>query len=262
MKPLIIAHRGASEIAPENTLAAFSQAIRDKADGIEFDVRLAKDGTAVVFHDEDLLRMAEKEVFIKDFTAAELKNFDVGSWFNLKNPDKADSKFSDERIPTLRETLEFLKDYKGIIYIELKCDAAEAKPLSKAVCDEIKSSSLLPNIIVKSFNLDVIPHVKRFCPAVRTATLFAPKVLILLRKEKRLINIARELEVDFMSLHFSLVTKKLMKKAERQNLKVAIWTADNPRWIKRGLKLGIEHIITNNPAGLLAKRREIIRLAT
>lgn len=258
MKPLIIAHRGASELAPENTLAAFQKACEDKAEGIEFDVQLTKDNQAVVFHDEDLLRIAGKEILIKDLTAEELKLFDVGSWFNQKFPDQASEDFANERISTLAEVLEFLKDYQGVIYIELKCTEKQTEHLSKAVCGAIKDSHLLPNIIVKSFNLDTIPYIKKLCPNVKTATLFAPKVLILLRKEKRLINIAKELKVDFLSLHFSLVTKKLMKKAEKENLKVAIWTADNPRWVKRGLKLGIEHIITNNPARLLKQRREIL----
>lgn len=258
-KPLIIAHRGASELAPENTLAAFQKAIEDGAEGIEFDVRLTKDGIPIVFHDEDLLRIAGKEFPVEHLYTEELQKIDVGSWFNLENSEKAQSIFSNERISTLEQTLDFLKDYKGIIYIELKSEASEIKHLSKAVCKLIKNSNLLSQIIVKSFNLDAIPIIQKHCPNVKTAALFALKIMILLRKEKRLINIAKELNVDFLSLHFSLATGNLMKKAEQQNLKAAIWTVDNPRWVKRSLKLGIEHIITNNPARLLAKRREILQ---
>ncbi len=256
-KPLIIAHRGASGIAPENTLAAFEKAISVGAEGIEFDVQISKDGVPMVFHDADLLRIAQKEILVKNLTVAELKQIDTGSWFNSQNPQIAQESFASEKISTLAETLDFLKDYKGIIYVELKCEETDIKPYCKAVCEIIKDSKLLPQIIVKSFHLDMLPQIKKHCPNVRTATLFAPKIMILLRKEKRLINIAKELKADFLSLHFSLVTKRLIENAGKQNLKVAIWTVDNPRWIRRGLKLGIEHIITNNPAQLLEKRREI-----
>ncbi len=254
-KPLIIAHRGASELAPENTLAAFQKAIEDGAEGIEFDIQLSKDSVPMVFHDENLLRIANRDELVSDIVSEDLQKVDNGSWFNKLNPDKFHSRFTNEKIATLFQTLKFLKNYKGLIYIELKADANEnLEDYAKAVCDAIKDSELLPQIIVKSFNLDLLPLVKKHCPIVKTAALFSPSVMVLLRKEKRLINIAKDLKADGLSLHFSLATKKLMRKAKQQDLKVAIWTADSPRWLKRGMKLGIDHIITNNPARLLASR--------
>lgn len=258
-KPLIIAHRGASALAPENTLAAFTKAIEVGADGIEFDVRLTKDKTVVVFHDDDLLRIGEAENSIADLNYEDLQNFDIGSWFNKLNPKVQNPDFAAERIPTLERTLEFLNDYRGVIYIELKCRKKDVEVLSKEVCRIIEKSKLFPQIIVKSFNLDALPIIKKHCPKIKTAALFTLKVLTLLRKEKRLINIAKDLGVDFLSLHFSLATKNLMRKAAKQNLNVAIWTVENPRWVKRAVKLGISHVITNNPAELLAKLREILR---
>ena len=256
-KPLIIAHRGASAFAPENTLAAFQRAIEDGAEGIEFDVRLAKDGVPVVFHDSNLYRLGRIEGRVSDFTAAELQTLDVGSWFNAKNPRQAVEKFSAETVPTLAQVVDFLNDYKGLMYIELKCKEAEIETLVKAVCQIISQSPLLPNILVKSFKLEAIPIIRRLCPEVKTVALFAPKIMTILRKEKRLVKIAHELGADQISLHFSLCTRKLMEKAAKKNLAVTIWTADNPRWVKRAVNLGINAIITNNPARLLAKRQEI-----
>ncbi len=258
VSPLIIAHRGASELAPENTPAAFERAISDGAEGIEFDVRLAKDAV-VVFHDATLQRVGLIKGSISNLTAAELNKIDVGSWFNQRFPHQSAEDFSAETIPTLTQTLEFLKDFKGLIYIELKCRESEVGTLSKAVCEIIKNSPLQPQIIVKSFQLEVIPTVKNLCPDVKTAALFAPKILTILRKEKRLINIAEELGANMVSIHFSLATRKLMKKAEKKNLSVTIWTADHPRWIKRAVDLGIFAVITNNPARLLKKRTESLR---
>lgn len=256
--PLIIAHRGASALAPENTLAAFKKAMADNAEGIEFDVRLSKDGTVVVFHDATLGRLTDKKNLVSSLTTEELQKIDVGSWFNKLRPNNSAEDFSGEKIPTLEQLLSFLKDFKGLIYIELKCREADIEKLSKAVCEAISDSPLLPQIIVKSFQLEAIPHIRRTCPKVKTAALFAPKIMTILRKEKRLVNIAHELGADMISVHFSLATRKLMKKAEKKHLPVMIWTADNPRWIKRAFDLGLFAVITNNPARLLARRFEIL----
>src|SRR6186713_716788 len=96
--PLIIAHRGASALAPENTLAAFERAIEDRADGIEFDVRMAKDSVPIVFHDSTLQRMAQKKIRMSALTSTELQTLDIGAWFNSKHPKKAQEKFKGETV--------------------------------------------------------------------------------------------------------------------------------------------------------------------
>lgn len=257
-KPLIIAHRGASAIAPENTLAAFRQAIADGAEGIEFDVRPAGDGVPVVFHDAKLNRVGRCEGRVIDFSSKQLQTLDVGSWFNEQKPKKYNSAFSKETVSTLKQTLEFLSDYKGLIYIELKCKKSEIETLVKNVCEEIKKFKRLENIIVKSFKLEVIPRIRQICPDIKTAALFAPKIMNILRKEKNLLTLADELGANQVSLHYSLVTGSLMKKIDEKNVPLTIWTVDNPLWVKRALNLGVDAIITNNPARLLAKRREIL----
>jgi len=256
--PLIIAHRGDSVHAPENTLAAFRLAVEAGAEGIELDVRLARDGVAVVFHDSSLDRIAGLEGKVVHYSSEQLRNMDVGTWFNRHTPKFADPAFESEYVPTLAETLEFLRGFEGLIYIELKCKDADAERLSKAVCDVLSSSPLLPRIVVKSFKLSVIPHVKKFCPSVRTAALFAPKIRNILRKDKHLLRLASDVGADEISLHFTLATRKLMRKAASRNLRVIIWTADNPRWVRRAMKLGIAAIITNDPARLLARRNELL----
>ena len=256
--PLIIAHRGASKHAPENTFAAFQRAIDAGADGIELDVRLAKDGVAVVFHDSSLKRIAGRNGKIANYTSIELGLIDAGSWFNRFAPKLADPAYKNESVPTLADTLEFLKDFNGLIYVELKCKETDTERLAKAVGDVICASKLVPQIVVKSFKLSALPHVKKFCPAVRTAALFAPKIKNILRKDKHLLRLAEEAGADEISLHFTLATRKLMKKAAKRNLRVIIWTADNPRWIRRALKLGLTAIITNDPARLIERRREVL----
>src|SRR5215204_3145175 len=177
-KPLIIAHRGASALAPENTFAAFRKAIAGGAEGIEFDVRLTRDGETVVFHDATLARVSDRRNLVSSLTAEELQTIDVGSWFARRKAHPPSEDFSGETIPTLRALLDFLKDFQGLIYIELKCRESEIEKLSKAVCAIISASPLLPQIIVNSFLLEVIPAVRRHCPQeVKTAALFAPKIM-------------------------------------------------------------------------------------
>ncbi len=255
--PLIIAHRGASTHAPENTLAAFWEAIEAGADGIEFDVRLTKDGIPVVFHDSTLRRMTKKNLRVINYRAEELQNVDVGSWFNAKNPQKAKAKFSNEKIPTLAHLLDVLQDYCGILYLELKCKNREMTSLVAAVVKVIQNSRLFGNIIIKSFKLDAIAEASKIAPDVRTAALFAPKIMTILRKQSRLIEKARELNADELSLHFSLATHKLVAKAASIGMPTIIWTADHPVWVKRASEVGIHAIITNNPARLIAKRKEL-----
>src|SRR2546423_8519224 len=110
LQPLIIGHRGAAAVAPENTIAAFNRAVRDSADGIEFDVRLARDGVPVIIHDATLRRTALRPGAVSDFTASELQRIDVGSWFNKKHPKAAQKEYEQETIPSLAQLLEAMAE--------------------------------------------------------------------------------------------------------------------------------------------------------
>lgn len=257
--PLIIAHRGASAIAPENTPAAFWRAIESGADGLEFDARLAKDGVPVVFHDSTLNRMARRKIRTSNLTSAELKELDIGSWFNLKNPSKANNGFIGETVPTLARVFDFLDGYKGRIYVELKCRNNEISALVEAVCKAIQTTKLLPNIVLKSFTLEAVGEAKSLMPELCAAALFAPKIVGFLKRQNNLIEQAKNFRADELSLHHSLATRKFMERARREKMPVTIWTTDNPAWVRRALETGIYAIITNNPARMLAKRREILR---
>lgn len=256
--PKVVAHRGSSHKAPENTLDAFALAIEEGAEGLEIDVRLAGDGTPVLFHDTSLRRFTGKDTRIDSLTAGEVTGISVGKWFNNRYPKRARHSYEKSVVPTLEEALGFLKDFKGDIYVELKCRPVDAELTAVNVASLLASSPLLPQFIVKSFCLDALPHLHRECSDLRTAALFAPKVMSIIRKEKRLVNIASDLAADSLSLHASLATRKLMKKSVRAGLDVAVWTVDNPRWLKRAIELGVGSVITNKPDLMLARRRELL----
>ncbi len=252
--PLIIGHRGASAHAPENTLAAFKMAIDAGADGVEFDVQLAKDGVPVVIHDATLKRTGGQKGSVAGLTSKELAKIDVGSWFNKKYPKRANADLAKETVPTLAQVLRLLKSSDGPIYIELKATNADYRDLAKSVCDVIRDSPLLPRIIVKSFKLAAIPEIRHHLPDVQTAALFAPQILDYLRRRKYIIAMAREFGAHQISLHLSLVTKKLTALAAQAAMPVTIWTVDDPKWVKRCQKLGIRALITNDPARLKSVR--------
>jgi glycerophosphoryl diester phosphodiesterase len=251
-KPLVIAHRGASAVAPENTLAAFTRAIEDGADGIEFDVRLAHDGVPVVIHDATLVRTGGLKKHIRDLTSSELSQTDVGSWFNRRHPDLAQARFSTEGVPTLEWTLHFLQRFAGLIYIELKCKTdKDAGGLVAAVAKLASPSPLLPQIIIQSFNLGALPRIRESVPNIKTAALFGPNIKHYLGRKSRIVEAAQEIGADYLSLHHSLIGPHLIKKAEEAELPITVWTVNHSRWLTRGSKLGIYALITNAPGKMI-----------
>lgn len=251
--PLIIAHRGASAHAPENTLAAFQMAIDTGCDGLEFDVRLAADGVPVVIHDSSLKRTGDIDRKVSQMTSHELAHVDVGSWFNKKFPKRARKEFENEPVASLAVVLGLLENFSGLIYIEMKANDKTFAALSKAVCDIIENCPLLAQMIVKSFRLDAVAAVSRRLPQVQTATLFAPEIEYIRHKE-RIIQTARKFGGKQISVHHSLATKNLCALAREAEIPVTIWTADYPKWIERCRSRSIKALITNEPAKMLEAR--------
>ena len=256
--PLIVAHRGASAYAPENTIAAFKKAIEAGAEGVEFDVRLSKDGVPVVIHDATLARTTGINGRVAEVTADRLLHLDAGSWFNASHPGNARHEFASEGVPPLRSVLALLTNLPGPIYVELKCETdEEVIPLVDAVGEVIRAAGLQEKIIIGSFRLGVLPHVRTVLQGVQTAALFAPKIMRLLRKEKYLIDIAREFGADHLSIHKSLVSRKLARKAEKHGMPVTVWTVNASRWVPRAVKQGLYAVITNDPSTFLSRRRSM-----
>jgi glycerophosphoryl diester phosphodiesterase len=255
--PIIIAHRGASAVAPENTLAAFRRALRDGAEGLECDVRLAKDGVPVVFHDATLKRTAFIDEKLSDWTSSNLSKLRVGAWFNEKNQRFANRDYDCETVPTLADFFELTRGSDCSIYVEMKCEDKSLYKLARKTAELIIDFGIEDRVVVKSFALDALIEIKEHFPQIRTAALFKPNPLRVLHPGQRLIKPALRLAADELSLHYSLATAPLMRKAHAAALRTVIWTADHPAWVKRASKLGIHGIITNNPARLLKKRREL-----
>ncbi|MGB9182117.1 MAG: glycerophosphodiester phosphodiesterase family protein [Pyrinomonadaceae bacterium] len=252
--PLIIGHRGASALAPENTLAAFSCAFRDGADGIEFDVRLARDGVPVVIHDAMLKRTGLRDEAVINLNSSELGEVDTGTWFNLRHPQRARVEYSNERVPTLPQVFELFGPQKSLLYVEMKCAAEESAALAAAVASLVRTHNLFDRVVVKSFRHSSILEIKQIEPRIKTAALFEPKLARPLPSTRRMIQQTLSCKADEISLHHSLVSKRVVAEAHRHRFQTVVWTVDAPGWIRRAQALGIHAIITNNPAPMISRR--------
>lgn len=255
--PLIIAHRGASAYAPENTLAAFRMAIESGADGVEFDVRLAMDSVAVVCHDDSLFRTAGIDANVSDVRSSDLIGMDAAFAFRRSKNISATERPSEWQIPSLGQTLHSLRDYEGLIYIELKSGDDDVEPLVRAVRDELLQQPVKGKVVIKCFALPAIRVVRDLLPGVRTAALFEPSLRMFLGRDDDLVSLAEDAGADEISLHRSLVMQKLVQRAADRGIPVLAWTVDHPRWVKRAVRTGLFALITNDPAKLIAKRSEL-----
>ena len=257
IRPLILGHRGASALAPENTLAAFSRAISDGADGIEFDVRLSRDGMAVVIHDASLKRTGLINRLVSDLTAAELGEVDVGSWFaeRTQNPEQS---FSREKLPTLSQVFELFTETKGRLYVEMKCKPDEGTALAAEVVRLTRESEIVDRVVVESFDHSAIAAVKRIDSEIRTAALFEPKLTrpISTIRRFKIVDTALAAAADEVALHHTLAADRVVEKARQAGLEVVVWTVEDSIWIERARALGIKALISNDPGSMLRHRTE------
>jgi glycerophosphoryl diester phosphodiesterase len=253
--PLVIGHRGASALAPENTIVAFEQAMRDGANGIEFDVRLARDRVPVVIHDATLKRTGLREGVVAGLSSGELSRVDVGTWFNLRHPLRAQQAYAQSRVPTLAEVFELFNEGEASLYVEMKCAGGEGRALAQGVTRLVRDYSLVDSVVVESFTHDAIAEIKRIDSSIRTAALFEPKLARPFPSMRKIIERALECRADEIALHRSLAGRRITEEAARAGLNTVVWTVDNPSWLQRARRYGVHAIITNNPALLLASNR-------
>ena len=226
-------------MAPENTIAAFKAAIQAGADGVEFDVRLTRDGVPVVIHDKSLYRTGGVRRRISDLTLNELSKVDVGSWFGTK--------FAKEPVPSLAQLFELFQSNNLLLYLEMKCKAREQAELAEACCRVIEEHRMKDRIIFECFEHSALQTVKNIDPTFKTAAIFRRPATFVLKR-------AIALGASEIALHHGLISKRLVEQAQRADLKVITWSIEDPAWIKRAQTTNINALITKNPAALLAAR--------
>lgn len=232
-RPLIIAHRGASAYAPENTMIAFMKALEMNADGIELDVQMTKDKALVVCHDEKVDRTTNGKGFIKDFTLKEIKDLDAGSWFG--------EEFRGQRIPELNEVLELIKDRDILLNIELKNAPILYEGIEKKTIDMILEYGMEDRVIISSFNHYSLVEIKKINPRIKTGALYNAGLV-----EPWIY--AKRINADALHpLFYNLLIPDLIKGCFENGIMLNPFTVDDERYITALVNLKINGIITNYP---------------
>lgn len=239
-EPLIVAHRGASRDAPENTIPAFQLAWEQGADAIEADFHLSKDGEIVCFHDADTERVAGTQLVVRQSTLAELKQLDVGATHGVA--------FNGTRIPTIAEVFATIPQGKKI-FIEVKC-GAEIIP---TLLNEIDQSGLTQEqIVVISFNKQVIQQLKIKAPQYKASWLCSFK-----KQETGEITPAlatvlktlKQIQADGLSSN-TAVPASVIEAVSQQGYEWHVWTINDLNTARRMQALGVLSITTDVPGSM------------
>jgi glycerophosphoryl diester phosphodiesterase len=250
---LVHGHRGARGVLPENTIPAFVHAIEAGADVLELDLAVTKDDVLVASHDPLISSVicsgGPTDVPIRSLTLAELKRYDCGA---LKNPAFPNQQtVPGTRIPTLDEVLNLAKRGKFGFNIETKIfrERPELAPdphrFAELLYAAVVKHRLQDRVIVQSFDFRTLHAMKELNPKIRLAALYEGP-------PKDFVAIAREAGAGIVSPQYRLVTKEQVDAAHQAGLQVVPWTANQPQDWDRLASAGVDAIITDDPAALIA----------
>ncbi len=227
----IFAHRGYSGKYPENTMIAFKKALECGVDGIELDVQLTKDGEVVIIHDETIDRTTTGKGFVVDYTYEELEKFD------------ASFKFKDlgfNKIPTLREYFQLVKDYDIVTNVELKTGINEYLGIEEKVWELIKEYNLEEKVIISSFNHFSVMRMKKIAPQLKYGFL----------SEDWIIDAGKYTHshgVQCYHPRFNNLVPDVIKELKKYNLEINTWTVNLEEDMRYLYSNNIDVIITNYP---------------
>lgn len=236
-RPLVIAHRGNSSVAPENTIPAFQSALDAKSDLIELDYYHAADGVPVVIHDEILDRTTDAEqvfgkpkLVIGDFSSADLRKLDAGSWF--------DEKFAGVKIPTLTESLHLIQS-GSVTLVERKAGDAET------IVRLLEKMELIEKVVVQSFDWEYVARCRQLSPKLVLATLSgkpaAPEQLAA----------AAATGADIIVWDHRKIDGDQIAQIHKLGKKAWAYTIDEPARARQLIRAGLDGVITNKPAEML-----------
>jgi glycerophosphoryl diester phosphodiesterase len=229
----ILAHRGASADAPENTLAAFREAMAQGADGVELDVRLCASGEVVVCHDPTLERLAGVPWEVRYTSWWKLRRADVGTRLG----------FAPEAIPQLGDVLALLPS-RILVNVELKCETADDGELVARTLEVIRSAEAEERVLVSSFNPLCLIRVAALAPWVRRGYLIDPDKPFLVHGAL----VPPWVSNFSVHPHHTEATAARVRRWKDGGYRVAVWTVDDPHEARRLEALGVDYLITNRPA--------------
>lgn len=241
--PLILAHRGASAYAPENTIAAFRLAHELGADGIELDVQLTRDKIPIVIHDDTVDRTTDGTGRVSELTVGEIARLDAGTW---KTED-----YRGEKIPTLAQVFEELSDWLNpmgrvrpcLINVELKTERVRTDGLEQQTLNVISRYAMQHRILLSSFSPLALHRAKKINPRIPRGFLYDQTMPFYLRNALPRYWTAPQA----MHPEYTMIDARYMEWARQKKLLVNTWTVDDPDQARRLAQLGVNAIITNKP---------------
>ncbi len=258
--PIIVAHRGARSVAPENTLLAARRAYGFSAEQWELDVQLTRDGELVVLHDDGLARTSDVvkkfpwRFFwqVKNFTLAEVKTLDAGSWYLKKDPfgqiengtlnAEEQAQIAGTDFPTLREALELTKELGWKVNVELKDVSktpGDAVIVAKTVA-LIEELDMVESVLISSFKHDYLVQVKALNPAIQTAALVT--------EMEDPIALLKSLGADAINPNYSKITDlAIIKEIRDAGYDVYVWTVNDENEMMECINAGVSGVITDYP---------------
>jgi glycerophosphoryl diester phosphodiesterase len=223
---LVIAHRGASAAAPENSLAAFRLAVEEGADFVELDVQESADGEVLVIHDKDLMKVAGSPVTIWESEAAQVRAVDIGN--------RVGPQFAGERVPTLAEALAVCKGRSRVI-VELKSYGHDQK-LEERVAAIVEAAGMENDCIFMSLDHHMVWKMKLLRPSWRVGVLVA-----------KALGDLTTLQADFLAVESKIASAAFVRRAHRADKDVYVWTVNDPAWMLNAMGHGVDGLITDVP---------------
>lgn len=229
---LVVAHRGASGTAPENTLASFQKAIEDGAHLIEMDVQATADAIPIVFHDKGISRTTNGRGLASKLNYDDLKKFDSGFWFG--------EEFKGEHIPSLEEVLSFLSG-KILLNIELKNLGLQPELILRNIFELLEMYDFSNKVVISSFYYNELELAKKINPRIPIAPIRIPKDSTPPSKLKERLN------CEGFVCSVEEISKEIADDAHRNNLFMGVYSVDNENQLDYVISFGVKAIVTNYP---------------
>lgn len=237
----IIAHRGASSIAPENTKAAVIEALKLKPHRIEIDVQQTQDGEVILMHDITLNRTTNGVGLIKEKTFGELSRLDAGSWFSKT--------FTGEKIPKLESIIQLING-KCELIIEIKKGDDFYPNIEKNILNLIKKYNAEDWVIIHSFDNKILETVHKLNPNISLHKLFVGKlkfVPFIVSNTINKLDWEAHNYIEEYSINYAFANRDIIKNLKSRGKKVNVWTVNDHNIAEELIALGVDGIITNNP---------------
>lgn len=237
-KPMVVAHRGASYIAPENTVASARKGWKLGAEAVEIDFHMSKNGRLMVIHDANTKRTTGVDMAVADTESSVLRTLDAGSH---KGPE-----YAGKKIPFIEEILPLIPSGRKL-FIEIKC-GPEALPTLKRIIDE---SGKEPSIVIIGFGFDTVVESKRLMPDIPTywlaGTAKDEATGEFIPHDPALVGKVKAAGLDGLDFHYAGIDSTFVAAAKAAGMEVHAWTVDNPEEFTRLTALGVDGITTNRP---------------